>query len=183
MHTRALGAGGQFLVAGARPVQRAAAGAPRDSQVPGVAGFLSGPAGRPAASAPDRDGLLAEGCWPAGSGGLRLADAAGSSVARPGGSGEQQAVGGEQGEDLFDGGVPGAGSGHRQLGLDLVAVAAAVFLPDQVAGLGQVSDGAVGAALGDAQAAAMSRSRAPGSCAMHSSTRAWVVRKPQLAMK
>ena len=31
--------------------------------------------------------------------------------------------------------------------------------------------------------AAMSRSRAPGSCAMHTSTRAWVVRKPQLAMQ
>jgi hypothetical protein len=29
--------------------------------------------------------------------------------------------------------------------------------------------------------AAMSRSRAPGSWAMHSSTRAWLVRKPQLA--
>jgi hypothetical protein len=30
--------------------------------------------------------------------------------------------------------------------------------------------------------AAMSRSRAPGSCAMHSSTRAWLVRKLQFAM-
>ena len=29
--------------------------------------------------------------------------------------------------------------------------------------------------------AAMSRSRAPGSWAMHTSTRAWVVRKPQSA--
>ena len=31
--------------------------------------------------------------------------------------------------------------------------------------------------------AAISRSRAPGSCAMHSSTRACVVRKPQLAIQ
>jgi hypothetical protein len=37
------------------------------------------------------------------------------------------------------------------VGLDLVAVAAAVFLRDHVAGLGQVGDDAVGAALGDAQ--------------------------------
>ena len=28
----------------------------------------------------------------------------------------------------------------------------------------------------------MSRSRVPESCAMHSSTRAWLVRKPQFAM-
>jgi len=38
------------------------------------------------------------------------------------------------------------------VGLDPVAVAPAVLLPDQVAGLGEVGDGAVGAALGDAQA-------------------------------
>src|ERR1700684_956160 len=30
--------------------------------------------------------------------------------------------------------------------------------------------------------AAMSRNRTPGSCAMHSSTRAWLVRKPQLSV-
>jgi hypothetical protein len=36
------------------------------------------------------------------------------------------------------------------VGLDLVTVAAAVFLPDGVAGRGQVADDAVGAALGDA---------------------------------
>jgi hypothetical protein len=30
--------------------------------------------------------------------------------------------------------------------------------------------------------AAMSRSRAPGSCAMHIGTRAWLVRKPQFAI-
>jgi len=36
--------------------------------------------------------------------------------------------------------------------LDLVAVAAAVLLLDEVAGCGQVGDDAVGAALGDVQA-------------------------------
>jgi hypothetical protein len=40
--------------------------------------------------------------------------------------------------------------GH--VGLDLVAVAAAVFLVDGVAGCGQVGDDAVGAAFGDARA-------------------------------
>jgi hypothetical protein len=65
-----------------------------------------------------------------------------------------------------------------------VAVAAAVLLLDDVAGLGQVGDDAVGAALGDAQAGrdvAQPRSRAPGSGAMRSSTRAWLVRMLQLA--
>jgi hypothetical protein len=36
------------------------------------------------------------------------------------------------------------------VGLDLVTVAVAVFLPDGVAGRGQVANDAVGAALGDA---------------------------------
>ena len=63
----------------------------------------------------------------------------------------------------------------------LVAVAAAVFLLRRVAGCGQVGDDAVGAALGAARPAAMSRSRTPGSRAMRSSTRAWLVRTLQLA--
>ena len=58
----------------------------------------------------------------------------------------------QDGEDLADGGFPGAGLGQRQVRLDLVAVAAAVFLLDHITGLGEVSDDAVGAALGDAQA-------------------------------
>jgi hypothetical protein len=48
------------------------------------------------------------------------------------------------------------------------------------AGLGQVGDEAVGAALGDAQLGRDVAQPHPGSCAMHSSTRAWVVRKPQV---
>jgi len=59
----------------------------------------------------------------------------------------------------------------------LVVVAAAVFLLDDVAGLGQVGDDAVGAGSVMPRLAGMSRSRTPGSCAMHSSTRAWLVRK------
>ena len=39
---------------------------------------------------------------------------------------------------------------QRHVGLDLVAVAAAVFLLDDVASRGQVGDDAVSAALGDA---------------------------------
>jgi len=69
--------------------------------------------------------------------------------------------------------------------LDLVAVTAAVLLLDHVAGLGQLGDDAVSAALGDAQPGrdvAQPRSRAPGSRAMHISTRAWLVRKLQFAM-
>jgi len=53
--------------------------------------------------------------------------------------------------DFADGEFPGGGSGQREAGLNLVAVAAAVFLLDHVAGLGQVGDDAAGAALGDAQ--------------------------------
>ena len=61
------------------------------------------------------------------------------------------APGCEEGEDFADGGFPGAGLGQRQVSLDLVAVAAAVLMRDHIAGLRQVGDDAVGAALGDAQ--------------------------------
>jgi hypothetical protein len=88
----------------------------------------------------------------------------------------------EQGDDLANGRLPGAGLGYRQVTLDLVAVAAAVLLRDHVAGLGEVGDDAVGTALGDARPAAMSRSLAPGSWAMYSRTRAWLVRKPHSVM-
>jgi len=57
-----------------------------------------------------------------------------------------------------------------------------VFLLHHEAGCGQAGDVAAGAALGDARRlAAMSRSRAPRSRAMHSSIRAWLVRRRQLA--
>jgi hypothetical protein len=42
------------------------------------------------------------------------------------------------------------GFGQREVRLDLVAAAAAVFLLDDLAGLGQLGDDAAGAALGDA---------------------------------
>jgi hypothetical protein len=45
---------------------------------------------------------------------------------------------------------------------------------------GQLGDDVVGAALGAARAGRESRSRTPGSRAMHSSNRAWLVRTLQL---
>jgi len=68
--------------------------------------------------------------------------------------------GGEQGDDLADGRLSGPRLGYRQVGLDLVAVAAAVFLRDHVAGLGQVGDERRSVMP---RLAAMSRSLAPGS--------------------
>jgi hypothetical protein len=43
------------------------------------------------------------------------------------------------------GGFPGGGFGQREVRLDLVAVAAAAFVLDHVAGCGRVGDDAVGA--------------------------------------
>jgi hypothetical protein len=86
----------------------------------------------------------------------------------------------EEGQDFADGQFLAAGLRQREMRLDLVAVAASVFVLDGIPGCGQVSDDAVGAAVGDAHAGAMSRNRAPGSWAMHSRTRAWLVRKLQL---
>ena len=57
---------------------------------------------------------------------------------------------GQERHDLADGAFPAVGLGKRQVGLDLVAVAAAVLVLDDVAGLGEVGDDAVGGALGDA---------------------------------
>jgi hypothetical protein len=74
--------------------------------------------------------------------------------------------GGEQGDDLADGWLPGAWLGYRQVSLDLVTVAASVLLRDHVAGLGQVGDDAVGAALGNAQAGRDVATLAPGSWAI-----------------
>src|SRR5260370_18018523 len=59
---------------------------------------------------------------------------------------------GQEGQDLAAGAFPPGGLWQRQVRLDLVAVAAAVFLLDDVAGLGPAGDDAAGAALGDAPA-------------------------------
>ena len=50
----------------------------------------------------------------------------------------------EEGEDFADGGFPGGAFGQREVGRDLVAVAAAVFLLHHVASLGQAGDDDVG---------------------------------------
>ena len=78
---------------------------------------------------------------------------------------------------------PGGGFGQREVRLDLVAVAAAVFVLDHVAAA--VRSVTMPWALRSVMSrlAAMSRSRAPGSRAMHSSTRAWLVRKLQLVTR
>jgi hypothetical protein len=68
----------------------------------------------------------------------------------------------EEGEDFADGGFLGGGFGQREVGLDLAAVAAAIFLLDHVAGCGQVGDDAVGLRSVMSRLAAMSRGRAPG---------------------
>src|SRR5205085_11007366 len=52
-------------------------------------------------------------------------------------------------QDLADGGLAGGRLPERLVGLDLVAVTPALLLLDDVAGLGEVGDDAVGAALGD----------------------------------
>jgi hypothetical protein len=69
------------------------------------------------------------------------------------------------------GGVPGSDSG----------CGGRLFLLHHIAGRGQVGDDAAGAALGDAHAGRdAAQPHGPGR-AMHSSTRAWLVRKLQLA--
>jgi hypothetical protein len=47
---------------------------------------------------------------------------------------------------------------------------------------GEAGEDAVGAALGDVQPGRDVAQPRAGSCAMHISTRAWLVRKPQFAM-
>ena len=59
---------------------------------------------------------------------------------------------GEESEDFADGRLPAGGLRQRHVGLDLIAVAAAVFVLHHVASFGEIGDDAVGAALGDAQA-------------------------------
>ena len=111
---------------------------------------------------------------------LWLADAAGVRVTRPRCPVTSGSRAGEESEDFADGRFLAGWLPQRHVGLDLVAVAAAVFLLHHVPGCGEIGDEAVGAAFSDVRVAAMSRSRTPGSWAMNSSTRAWLVRKPQL---
>src|SRR5579859_506132 len=59
---------------------------------------------------------------------------------------------GKEGQDLADGGSLAGATGQWQVRLDVVAVAAAVLLLDDIAGRGQVVDDAVRTALGNAQA-------------------------------
>ncbi len=75
------------------------------------------------------------------------------------------AVADEQGQDFADGWFLAGGFGQREVRLDLVAVAAAVFVLDDVAGCGQVRDDAVDAAVGDAQAGRDVAQPGPGSWA------------------
>src|SRR6202453_5244243 len=58
---------------------------------------------------------------------------------------------GQQVQHLADGAFPPVWFWQREMGLDVVAVAAAVFLLDDVAGPGQVGDDAEGAAFADVQ--------------------------------
>jgi hypothetical protein len=66
-------------------------------------------------------------------------------------SGDAWGVSQEDGEEFPDGRLTGAGLGQRQVDLDLVVVAAAVFRLGHVARLDQVSENTVSRALGDAQ--------------------------------
>jgi hypothetical protein len=88
----------------------------------------------------------------------------------------------QEGQNFADGRFLSDGLWQWEVRLDPVAVAAAVFLLDDVPGCGQVGDDAVGATSAMPTLAAMSRSRTPGSWAMHSRTRAWLVRELQLSI-
>ncbi len=77
----------------------------------------------------------------------------------------------------------GGGFGQREVRLDLVSVAAAVFVLDHVAGCGQVGEDAVGAALGDVQAGcdvAQPRVRVASDAQRHPG---WLVRKLHLVTR
>src|ERR1700728_468682 len=67
------------------------------------------------------------------------------------GRSRQRIVAGQESQNLANGALPACGLWQREVRLDLVAVTAAVLLLDDVPGLGQVSDNAVGAALGDVE--------------------------------
>jgi hypothetical protein len=68
------------------------------------------------------------------------------------GVGARKADTGKHGQNFPDGGLPAGGFWQRKVRPDLVAVTAAILLLDDVAGVGQVGDDAVGAAFGDADA-------------------------------
>jgi hypothetical protein len=89
---------------------------------------------------------------------------------------------GQDGEDFADGRFLAGSLRQWQVRLDLIAVAAAVFLLQHVTGPDEVGDDAVGAALGDAQAGrevAQPHARVAGDAQQHP---AWLVRKLQLSM-
>ena len=67
------------------------------------------------------------------------------------------------------------------MGLDLAGVAAAVLVLDNVPGLGEIGDDAVGGPLGDARPGRDVAQPQPASWAIRISTRAWLVRKLQPA--
>ena len=92
------------------------------------------------------------------------------------------ALAGEEVEQLADGGLLAGRPGQQEAGLDLVAVAAAFSLLGRVAGLGEVGDDGAGAALGDAQGGRDVAQSYPGSPAMGSRTRAWLVGSVQFSM-
>ncbi len=84
----------------------------------------------------------------------------------------------KEGEDVADGGFPAGGFGQREVCLDPVAVAAAVFLLHHLAGCGQAGDDAVATAFGDARAGrdvAEPHARVAGNAQQH--LMAWLVRK------
>src|SRR5207247_3560512 len=58
---------------------------------------------------------------------------------------------GEEVEQLADGGLLAGRPGQQEAALDVAAVAAAVLVPDHVAGARHVGDDGAGGALGDAQ--------------------------------
>ena len=82
----------------------------------------------------------------------------------------------EEGEDFADGALPAGGFWQGEAGLDLVAVAAAVFVLDHVAGCGQAGDDAVGAAPGAVQAGrdvAQPRARVAGDAQQRPGVSVW----------
>src|SRR5579864_7500989 len=74
-----------------------------------------------------------------------------AAFAGPSGRSQRRVGAGKKGQDLADRAFPASWLREREVRLDLVAVAAAVLLLDHVAGLGQLGDDAISAALGDAQ--------------------------------
>jgi hypothetical protein len=88
----------------------------------------------------------------------------------------------QHGQDVADGGFAAGGLGQREVRLDLVPpVAAAVLVLEDVAGGGLVGDDPWALRSVMPRLAATSRSRTPGLSAMHSSTRAWLVRDFRLS--